>query len=74
MPIESTAQRIAANVRAELARQQRSGADLAKSLSWSQAAMQRRLSGRVAFDVTELDAVATQLEIPLGALIGEAVV
>lgn len=73
MPLTTTSQRVAANVRAEAARQLRSGANIAKSLGWSQAAMSRRLSGQVEFTVAELEAIAGELHVPLSALIGEDV-
>jgi transcriptional regulator with XRE-family HTH domain len=73
MSPSSATQRVAANVRAEAARQQRSGVNLAKALGWSQAATSRRLSGHVPFDVNELEAIASLLAVPLSDLIGEAV-
>lgn len=69
MPNVTAAERIAANVRAELARQQRSGSSLSKSLDWSQAAMARRLSGRIPFNVDELDRIAAELNVSLSYLI-----
>ena len=70
MPTATTAQRIAATVRAELARRQISGAKLAEQLGWSQPYVQRRLSGRVAFDVDELGRIADVLSIDLADLVG----
>lgn len=69
MPNTTAAERIAANVRAELGRQLRSGANLAKAVNMSQAAMQRRLTGRIAFDVDELDQIAAELNVSLSYLI-----
>lgn len=73
MPSNSTAERIAANVRAEMARRCYTQTSLARELNRSQQFVSRRLSGQVAFDVHDLDAIATILGIPLTDLIGEAV-
>lgn len=64
--------RVAANVRAEMARRSRKQSEFAKSLGLSQAALYRRLSGQIAFNVSELERIATELGIPLASLIGEA--
>ncbi len=69
MPKIPAAENTAANVRAELGRQQRSGASLAESLGWTQAKVQRRLSGKVPFDVAELEKVAAELNVSLLRLI-----
>ena len=71
MAIVNATQRIASNVRAQLGRKQRSGANVAKSLQKSQAWMQRRLSGQVPFDVAELEMVAAELGVPLSDLISD---
>ena len=44
---------------------------LATSLGVSQAAVSRRLTGAVAFDVTELDALAQLFGVPASRLLGE---
>lgn len=62
---------VAANVRAAAARLRRRQSDLATVIGLSQQAMSRRLSGEVAFDVDELHALATYLEIPAAQLLGE---
>ena len=59
----------AAEVRAEMARQRRSGVELATHLDLSQQAVSRRLAGEVAFDLDELAAVAEWLGVPLQTLI-----
>jgi transcriptional regulator with XRE-family HTH domain len=69
---ETTAERIAANVRAEMARKGVTQQKLAVHLDWSQAAISRRLSARVAFNVDELARIAAFLAVPLSALLGEA--
>lgn len=65
-------ERIAANVRAEMARQQITQVQLAGRLELSQAAISRRLSSRVPFNVEELARIAGVLEVPLSALLHEA--
>lgn len=67
------AQRIAANVRAELARKQVTQADIAERLHFSRAAIGRRTSGHVDFKITELYVIAEMLDVPVSALLGEAV-
>lgn len=63
---------VAANVRAAAARHRLRQSDLATIVGLSQQAMSRRLSGEVAFDVDELHALASHLEIPAAQLLGEA--
>lgn len=58
-------QEVAAEVRAQLARQRLSGAAAAARLGWSQIYLWRRLSGRVAFDVNDLTALAGLLDVPV---------
>lgn len=62
---------VAANVRAEVARRRARQTDLAALLGISQQAMSRRLTGEVAFDVDELQALASHLEVPASELLGE---
>lgn len=45
---------------------------LAEALNISQAAVSRRLSGKVAFDVNELEAVASVIGVPAADLITPA--
>ena len=63
-------QRVARNVRAEMARFGLSQTSLAKAINRSQQALSRRLCGEVAFDVEELDAVARAVGVPVGNLLG----
>lgn len=58
-------ERVAREVRAELARQQISGSGLAKTIGRSQSFVQRRLKGEAPFNVEELDAIAKILGVPL---------
>lgn len=65
------AQRIGANVRAEMARRGVSQTALAEQLGITQTAVSTRLRGKVAFNVDELAAVAAALDVPIGALLAE---
>lgn len=56
---------VAAEVRAEMARQHKSQTTLALDLGVSQAFLSRRLSGGVPFDIDELDRIARVLEVPV---------
>ena len=66
---QTNADLVAAEVRAEMARQRRTQAELAEHLNVSQAAVSRRLVGLVPFDVSELDEVAAFLGVPLADLL-----
>lgn len=65
-------ERVAANVRAELARKGITQTDLAAKLDKSQPFISRRLSGRVAFDVSDLADIAEVLNIPMAVLVESA--
>jgi len=56
---------VAGEVRAHLARRDLTGRDAAAQLGWTQPYISRRLTGAVAFDVTDLEALATLLKIPV---------
>jgi transcriptional regulator with XRE-family HTH domain len=56
---------VAAEVRAELARQRRTQRDLAEAIGLSQQAASRRLCGEVPFDIAELAKVAKLLGVPI---------
>ena len=62
-------ERVAANVRAELARKGITQTDLAAKLCKSQPFVSRRLSGRVPFDVADLAAIASVLDIQIADLV-----
>lgn len=68
MQFASTDQRVAANVRAELARAGENQSSLAPKVGMSQQALSRRLSAQVPFTVSELSLIAAQLGVPIGAL------
>ncbi len=59
------AQRVASEVRAELARQRRPQRAVAEALGISQAAASRRLRGELPFDVAELATLATVLGVDM---------
>ncbi len=66
MPDRSSARgRVAGEVRAELARARISGNKLAALLGQSQPYWSRRLSGKVAFDVDDLEALSGLLGVPI---------
>lgn len=62
-------ERVAANVRAELARKGITQTDLAAKLAKSQPFVSRRLSGLVPFNVAELAAIASVLDITVADLV-----
>jgi hypothetical protein len=56
---------VAAEVRAQLARHRRTGKSMATELGWTQIYLWRRLTGKVAFDVEDLAAIAGALKVPV---------
>lgn len=66
---DSTAVIVGRNIRAEMVRRGIRQVDLAATLDMRQSSLSVRLSGRVAFDVNELQAVATALGVPLVELL-----
>ncbi|HWU28932.1 MAG TPA: helix-turn-helix transcriptional regulator [Microbacterium sp.] len=64
--------RIADEVRAEMARQKKTGAELAAVLGITQHTVGRRLNGATPFNMIELILVAAWLGISLGELIRRA--
>lgn len=63
------AQRVGAEVRAELARQRMSQVTLAARMNVSQAYVGRRIAGEPAFNIGELDLIARILEVPITHLL-----
>lgn len=59
----SLTQLVATEVRAEMARQRISGVQLAERLGRSQAYLARRLMGDVSFDLSDLEAIAAELDV-----------
>ncbi len=64
----AVAQRVAAEVRAEMARQNKRQSDLAAALGITAGTAGRKHAGRVEFTLTELVQVADWLDVPLSRL------
>lgn len=62
-------EQVAASIRAELARQRKSGSALARHLGVPQSSVSRRLLGHVPFDVDQIAATAEFLGVPMSALL-----
>jgi len=62
---------VAAEVRAEMARQRVSQVALAERLGWIQQRLSRRMTGEVPFAVPELSAVADELGVPITKFLPE---
>lgn len=58
---------VAGEVRAHLARARISGRQAALQLGWTQPYMSRRLTGDIAFDVNDLEALAGLIGVPVTA-------
>jgi transcriptional regulator with XRE-family HTH domain len=69
-PAADASRRVAANVRAEMARRAINGAQLAERIGVSPDRLRRRLRGEAPFDVDELDAVAAALDVEARDLFG----
>lgn len=69
MQVNLTAERVAQEVRAEMARQRVSQTALAALLDTSQAAVSRRLRGQVPFDIIELEVIAARLGVPVAQFV-----
>jgi len=67
--VDARANDIATNIRVELARRHTTQTKLARHLNLSGPAITRRMAGSVAWRLTELNAVADYLAIPLNTLI-----
>jgi transcriptional regulator with XRE-family HTH domain len=63
---------VAANIRAEMARQRLSQSAIAIEVGMSPAAISQRLSGKTAINVDELLRLARVLNVPAGSLLGDA--
>ena len=63
---------VAAEVRAEMARQRRTQGELAAALRITAPTAARRLDGSVPFDVRELMTVAVWLGVPVTQLLGHS--
>jgi predicted transcriptional regulator len=67
MPTSPTAQ-VAGNVRAEMGRRNVTQMHLAQELGLTQAAVSRRITGKVPFNIEELAAVAVILDVTVAHL------
>ncbi|HEY0889595.1 MAG TPA: helix-turn-helix domain-containing protein [Nocardioides sp.] len=65
MVTASLRQQVAAEIRAEMARQRKTGVDLARLLQCSQQSASRRLNGGLGLDLDELPVIADWLGVPL---------
>lgn len=65
-------QTVSGEIRAHMARQQRTQADLAATLGLSQGQVSQRLHGRIVWSVDEVGAVAAWLHVSPAELIGDA--
>lgn len=63
---------LAGEVRAELARRQRTATDLAAALDLNPAYLYKRLSGATPFEAVEIFAVAEELGVPANELFARA--
>lgn len=70
--MQTHAQSVAGNVRAEMARARVPQVRIAAALGLTQQAVSRRLRGEVEFTVSELATVAAELSVPVSALIPDA--
>lgn len=61
---------MAAEIRAEMARQRKTGRELAAHLHCSQQSASRRVNGETAIDLDELASIAEWLEVPVMKLLG----
>ena len=68
---QTAAEHTAGAVRAELARRRISGRQLARDLGWKHSTVSRRLNGESRWQVDELVAVASYLDIPVTDLLPE---
>lgn len=65
-------ERVAQEVRAEIARAGFSVNAAAKALEWTQPYLQRRISGTTAFDVDDLEKLSRWLGVPVQRFLGTA--
>jgi transcriptional regulator with XRE-family HTH domain len=73
MQTNTYATRVAASVRAELARKKITQGQLADALGMTQPAISRRVSGQLPFDVDEIQRIAEFLSVPVTQFMTEDV-
>jgi transcriptional regulator with XRE-family HTH domain len=71
MKYTTPSERVAAEIRAELARQEKPQLQLAELLGISQVSISRRLRGQTAIDVNELSKIAEYLGVPMSQFLPE---
>lgn len=69
LPVSDT--HVAANIRAEMARQRKTQTEMAPAIGISRMALHRRLTGKAAFKASELAAAAKFLAVPITDLLGD---
>lgn len=72
MPSPTPRERVAANVRAEVARRQDTQADVARVLGLSQQSVSKKLRGAVPFDLDQLEALALHYGVPVEQFVSTA--
>lgn len=65
-------QTAAAEIRAEMGRQQLTHRELARRLDWNHVSLGRRLKGTSPLSLDELDHIAAALNVPMQQLLGPA--
>ena len=73
MRVQPPSKRVAANIRAEMARQGLTQAILAKKLGRAQQSVSRRLSGNTRFTLEDVADFAFALQVPPATLLAELV-
>lgn len=68
---EDFTKRVAAEVRAEMARQKVSQETLCLRIGMSQSTLSRRMTGEYPFDTTELATIAAALGVPVSRFLNE---
>ncbi|GAA0189641.1 hypothetical protein GCM10008944_01250 [Cytobacillus oceanisediminis] len=68
MTNHSTAEAVASEVRAHMARQRKTQGDLAQALGIGEHTAGRRLRAEIPFDVIELEQIALWLDVPVADL------
>jgi transcriptional regulator with XRE-family HTH domain len=61
---------VAAAIRDKLSEAGRSQSDLAAALGWSEPYLSRRLTGNVSFSLSDIERIATALDVPRSQLLG----
>lgn len=72
MDLSTPTDRVAATVRAELARHRKTQAGLARALGLQRTSIHRRITGEQAWRIDELHVVAGYLGVPVASLLGES--